>query len=319
VKALAKYTSDLHRYGPRTSAAFVCPVCLGEFSESDVQKGRVARAHVFPRSMGGRYTTRACKSCDERIGDAIEGPVVSFLRANRVVLGQAIGRARCRVEVGMGHLRAPGEVTRRDGVLELVVKQPGVFDSLLPNRGRRTEDGDPPAVTSRLPQIGVRLQPYRQLHSLPFVLALKVAYYAAFERLGYQYILRDCLGWVRQLLLAPEATAPYVHTVSLNRNPFIRIRLPVLMSAEAIVNQCAGLLSIFGFWGHGFMTMLPTTAATSAADKATDYNLGQYENADVHLDASIHVQLSDSARRGRMRDSHHISERCQGATGRANR
>jgi hypothetical protein len=54
-----------------------------------------------------------------------------------------------------------------------------------------------------------------KVHHTHELLLLKVAYYAAFEHLLYEYVLRPDLRWVGQLLLGEKGiTAPYQFTLA---------------------------------------------------------------------------------------------------------
>lgn len=284
MKPLADYMADLRRARPDSTAVFMCPVCLREFGEEPERTGIIAKAHVFPKKVGGSYRTRACKECDEQLGDGVEGPVVSFLGARRRLLGRAVGKLRCKAKITIGQRTVVANISRTRGHLDIRVPQKGALDDVSelprPIAGQGREHA---AEHHRFPDIRVTLSPYdKNLVKLSLILALKVAYYTAFEQHGYSYILRDELAWVRTQLRDPESEcALYSHTVHLRDNPFaVAGESPGTCMADVQIDGHEGLLCISGFWNVGFLTVLPPVGP-AAWVPSSGYGLSRFEDGDA--------------------------------------
>ncbi len=239
---------------------------------------------MFPKKVGGSYGTRACKECDEQLGDGVEGPVVNFLRAKRIVLGQAGGKLRCKAKITIGQRSVAANISRTRGHLDIQVPQMRALDDVpeLP-RPIAGQERKHAVEQHRFPDIRVTLSPYaKDLVKLSLIMALKVAYYTAFEQHGYSYILRDELAWVRTQLRDPRSEcAPYNHTVHLRDNPFaVAGEAPGTCMADVQIDGNEGPLCISGFWNVGFLPVLPPLGLV-AWDPSSCYDLSRFEDGDA--------------------------------------
>ena len=299
MKDLHEYSADLRRARPDSVAAFMCPVCLREFNIETTGASSIARAHVFPKAVGGKHKTRACKVCDERIGDKVEGPVVSILKSHRIVTGLTFGPAYCRAKMSIGHLTASAHVSFGDGGLEIEIPKRGAFDGLPALLGVEVLHDTPGPVPFRhCPPIKLTLTSFTaDLADLARVLALKIAYYTAFEQYGYSYILRKDLDWVRSVLQDPLSRgAPCVHSVQLCNNPFAPAGdYPVTSLCEAETDKMRGLLCVAGFWNVGFMTMLPPLESPSD-DWLGVCDLGPWDGARATFPSHLIERLREAVK-----------------------
>ena len=84
---------------------FVCPLCL-----RPTPRNQIARAHVWPKALGGTAVALSCVACDNGLGTHIDADLSGFVLANKAGNGQATLK---------GVLIRPGGSTGRGVVFEM--------------------------------------------------------------------------------------------------------------------------------------------------------------------------------------------------------
>jgi len=219
---LNRFTKELKTMFPGYSLLFKCPVCLCDFSETDVKKGRLCDAHIIPEKLGGINKTIVCTSCDSKIGHEIEGPIINHLTnlsimnlkkngkvygSSQIVIEGESYPAKISANKGKGWTIEMLDPYRAERLFEQAKKKPFRFTALFRKSHKATN------------------QSFRAF-------SLKIAYLAAFEHYGYKYILQDQLNWLRNALCRPQSCeAPYKCSFMIGAYPFryeyLLIRYPL--------------------------------------------------------------------------------------------
>lgn len=184
---------------------FVCPVCREGLRTVEEAEEKACRAHIIPKALGGSKKTVVCRECDSAIGTRIEGPVLKVILDDRVVGAKRAGRVRnpVRIATPAGRLDCAISYHRKTGRRVRITGSPGA-QRLLAEARSRVE----PTRQVVVPM--TYIYDKEQVNRAHELLLLKVAYYAAFEHLLYEYVLRPDLRWVGQLLLGGKGIiVPY--------------------------------------------------------------------------------------------------------------
>ena len=161
-----------------------CPICLAEFTESEVRAGRVVTLeHAPQKALGGRPACLTCKQCNTD---------------KAAIVDQAVARHYQALERGGYHI-----TIERNGLS---------LQTVAPEHYAVGEDGTTIAVRTRRDVFGRRRGPFtlRWTESDPHaVLAglIKSAYLMVFSLLGtagYRYAQREAVSSIRGQLLSPE-------------------------------------------------------------------------------------------------------------------
>lgn len=156
-----------------------------------------------------------CRECDSAIGTRIEGPVLKVILDDRIAGGTRAGRIRnpVHIDTPAGRLDCSISYDKKAGRRVKITGGPGA-QRLLEEARKRVEP--PRSVVVPMRYVYDR-EAVNRIHVL---LQLKVAYYAAFEHLLYEYVLRPDLRWVGQLLLGEKGTAaPYQFVLAVPPHP----------------------------------------------------------------------------------------------------
>lgn len=205
-----EYALRLAEAVPGTPYVFICPVCRKGFRTQRDARAGTCRAHIIPRALGGSKKTMVCRECDSAIGTRIEGPVLKLILDDRIAGGKRAGRIRNPVHIDTlaGRLDCSVSYDNKAGRRVRITGSPSA-KRLLEEARRQVE---PPRSAVVPMKYVYDKEKVNRTHEL---LLLKVAYYAGFEHLLYEYVLRPDLRWVGQLLLGEQGiTAPYQFTLS---------------------------------------------------------------------------------------------------------
>lgn len=152
----------------------------------------LTRAHVVPKSVGGRLETLVCRECDSRCGSSFdrhaadEHKLNGWLRGEqtlpaKVACGDAVLTADCRFDgkaftfeylASKSTPRAMEDIAAAWGTVSLKVQVPGF------NRKRLARS------------------------------LIYSAYLMLFRQLGYEYVLSKPAAWVRGIVRAPDDAEP---------------------------------------------------------------------------------------------------------------
>jgi hypothetical protein len=72
-------SSDLSEVLAGKAAKILCPLCLREFGEDDIEHN-LTEEHVIPDSAGGRITTLTCRPCNSECGSEIDSHFARLFR-----------------------------------------------------------------------------------------------------------------------------------------------------------------------------------------------------------------------------------------------
>lgn len=79
----------------------LCPICLKEFGESDIEDS-LTEEHVIPSSADGRITTLTCRSCNSASGSEIDSHFARVFRIEEARQTGAAINARIKIRNGVG-------------------------------------------------------------------------------------------------------------------------------------------------------------------------------------------------------------------------
>lgn len=250
----------------------MCPVCWKQFLDAaSVRRDVSHRAHIIPRGLGGTATTCVCRSCDSQIGHRIEAPVLNLIGDLQVVSGLASGKVLGRLH--MDSLQGPLPMVMsfsQSGGWKCHLPKPGDGDKAFPDLKPGPIIGAPPRIEFKYSFDKGRLDAAVRL------LVLKVAYYGAFEWLGYGYAMRPDVAWAGPLLLGSRSRQPYIYcidppaggyTLSLSERPNLTSRLSHLAFCAGSLDGIPVLLGLVQLQRRQFFAILPPREGGSALPK----------------------------------------------------
>lgn len=178
-------SADLSSVLAGKAGVILCPLCLREFSEPDIENN-LTEEHIIPSSAGGTTTTLTCRTCNSECGTEIDS---HFARAFRIEEARRTGGevdARIKIRDSVG---APVKVRfAADGVhchLEPTTKHAKdvLLDRLIQYaRGERA----------------LNFNYSRNIDTLKLVASMiKAAYLGLFVDWGYRYVVLPNRDWVR--------------------------------------------------------------------------------------------------------------------------
>ena len=178
--------ADLSGVLPMKQNVILCPLCLEEFGEHDINPDTLSEEHVIPQSAGGKLTTITCKKCNNTAGTDLESHFSRAFRIERARRGEGeiTGKLKMR-----GGVSAPTRTTFTEQGLHINVdpKSPYAANDLL-QRFRQYAAGEREATFTLDSNVdGVKLS----------AAIVKMAYLALFKDWGYKYALLPNRDWVR--------------------------------------------------------------------------------------------------------------------------
>ena len=112
------YVRNWQSFTSKTKQVFVCPLCLDEFTKSEMLDNKVSEEHIIPSSLGGNFTTLTCKKCNNEDGSELDAHVIQRIRVE-----QGIIPINSRVTVGEDGLPGQHSIlagTRNAGLKEML-------------------------------------------------------------------------------------------------------------------------------------------------------------------------------------------------------
>ena len=93
--------ADLSKVLAGKANKILCPLCLREFKESDIEEN-LTEEHVIPSSAGGRITTLTCRICNSESGSEIDNHFARVFRIEeaRLTGGEVDAQIKIRDSVG---------------------------------------------------------------------------------------------------------------------------------------------------------------------------------------------------------------------------
>lgn len=175
---------------------FICPVCLEQFSETDLDTSKanfLTLEDAPPKSLGGKSNTLTCKNCNNSFGHEIDFHLVEKL--NELDIYSFLPKSGSKAFLTHKGVKVQGIVNIDDhGNITVThlkkVNNPNLLDEYVKTTGK----GD--TTTLQFPVSRVDFKKFE-------VALLKTAYILAFEQYGYALILSKAFDIVRQQLNNP--------------------------------------------------------------------------------------------------------------------
>ncbi|MGH3644339.1 MAG: HNH endonuclease [Mycobacterium sp.] len=181
---------NLALWVPEHAGRFGCPVCLRICDRTMLSE--LTRAHIIPRSVGGRLTTLVCRECDSRSGTAFDRHVADEYQLNRWLRGEQ--SLPVRVTSGDALLTADCRLDGDRLTFEYLASHstPGAMGAVAAGWSAEPTKVQLPGFNGK-----------RVLRSLIYS-----AYLMLFRQLGYEYALSEPAARVRQIIGAPVDAEP---------------------------------------------------------------------------------------------------------------
>jgi hypothetical protein len=86
IAAFRAVAAGLTAIEDKYSNVVICPLCLKEFSEGDIEQ--LSRDHVIPQALGGTIVTITCRKCNNRFGTCTENDLLQPFRLAENLAGE---------------------------------------------------------------------------------------------------------------------------------------------------------------------------------------------------------------------------------------
>jgi hypothetical protein len=163
----------------------LCPLCLREFGESDIEDN-LTEEHVIPSSADGRITTLTCRLCNSVCGSEIDSHFARVFRIEEARQTGATIDARIKISNGVG---SPAQVSFTENGLhcQLAPTTPYVREALLERLTQYAKG-----------ERGLDFTFNNNIDASKLVASMvKAAYLGLFIDWGYRYVLLPNTDWVR--------------------------------------------------------------------------------------------------------------------------
>jgi hypothetical protein len=166
-------------------ASILCPICLSEFGETDVET-RLSEEHVIPASADGTLTTLTCKSCNSTAGHTIDKHFARFFKIENARQTGKEFDAKVKIKGSVG---APAHVSFTPQGLHFRLEPTTQYvRDELAKRFLQYHSGEREINLS----ISNNIDPLKLVASIT-----KMAYLSLFSQWGYKYALLPNRDWVR--------------------------------------------------------------------------------------------------------------------------
>ena len=163
----------------------LCPLCLREFAERDIEEN-LTEEHVVPSSAGGKITTLTCRICNSESGSEIDSHFARVFRMEAARLTGGEVDARIKIRDGVG---SPAHVSFTPSGLHCRLEPTtGYAKKVLLERFVQYARGERELNFHFLNNI----DPSKLVASM-----IKAAYLGLFVDWGYRYVVLPNRDWVR--------------------------------------------------------------------------------------------------------------------------
>jgi len=238
IAKLYKFTKQLKVIFPDYKSSFKCPICLHDFSEADINEGKLCDAHIIPKTLGGHKKTIVCTNCDNRIGHDIEGPIVNHIMDFEKMFLRRSGKVSGGAFISIENELYPAQISTTKGKRwSIIMPNQSKFASFV-----KKMDSTPATIKTLL-------QLPRKANDVVLqAFSLKIAYLASFEHYGYKYILQKELDWVRSIINSPKSyKAPYKFSFMVKQSPFEGLEYVINLNHPDNINALIFLGSLSRF------------------------------------------------------------------------
>jgi len=178
---------------------YACPQCLTVFAPQALDAHILTLEHAPPRSLGGKEITLTCVRCNPRSGSQLEAALASERRLENFARG-AVGQWRGQL-VTVDDAAVPVTIVRGEDQRLSITGHP----QLCHPEAHRATFG---YLDQQVGRIGwtfkLRLPAYDPRKAM--LGHLRVAFLAAFAKLGYSFVLNPLGQRVRDLIQNPNVT-----------------------------------------------------------------------------------------------------------------
>ncbi len=188
---------------------YICPLCLGQFSEEDLDTSSfkfLTLEDVPPVAIGGKPLVLTCNSCNNYLGTNIDYHLITQMQDLEFFKGDPAGTKITRAFIDgkfavKGTLRPEGK-----GNFSILISNDNNNLALVTEHIARIKKGE---------IISTEFTQRKAIEKEKIALAiLKSAYLLLFYKLGYAYILDNCYSSIRKTLLDPQRKnkfIPYIY------------------------------------------------------------------------------------------------------------
>lgn len=180
----------------KSDNTYICPVCLNQFSESDLtadSKNMLTLEDSPPDSLGGKKVALTCKECNSRCGHDLDFHLQEAIL--ELDAKEHLPHSSQKATITVDGIPIKGEVRVTETSMEVILSE---------------NNNNPAVVKEHLKKVvpdkvaAVEPKPSR-VEPLKFDVALlKSAYILAFAKFGYNLFLDPCYDIVREQLKNPE-------------------------------------------------------------------------------------------------------------------
>jgi 5-methylcytosine-specific restriction endonuclease McrA len=179
---------------------YACPQCLTVFSPQALLTHDLTLEHVPPRSLGGKEITLTCVRCNPRSGSQLEAALAKERRLEDFARG-ATGKWRANL-VTVDDAAVPVTIVRG---IDQRLSITGHSELCHPEKHRATFDYFDRQAGQTGWRFKLRLPAYDPREAM--LGHLRVAFLAAFAKLGYSFLLNPLGRRLRDLIQNPDTTA----------------------------------------------------------------------------------------------------------------
>lgn len=212
-KIFKRISHSLNQISDSDNGKFVCPICLGIFTEKDLNTGFLSEEHIPPESIGHEIITLLCKRCNDLCGHSIDS---ERYKLEKLKIESSVSdpiRVKVKNEEGT---TVNCDMVFTDGQIRILNLPNNNHPEDYENWEKTFEDLEGQKWDgykfnfTTVEKINLRKARISDLKS---------AYLYMFIKLGYRYILRPNLNSVREQILNSEEKIIDNFSLSANNNP----------------------------------------------------------------------------------------------------
>lgn len=185
---------------------YICPLCLKEFTNLDLENGLLTLEHAPPRSIGGRGIVLTCADCNNKPGTKLDSQLIARMDFNK-----SMSYFANNLDLNLKRTRAKFTIGNHEINVDLVKEKNSTNIVFLrkennPNKLTQAEDYIKRLIKSNAwSGTEFNIAPKNTYHKWKSQLAiLKSAYLLAFAKFGYKYIFQKDFDAIRQQILDPN-------------------------------------------------------------------------------------------------------------------
>ena len=196
------FTRAATKYFADCKDVFVCPLCLRTFNSLS----HLSKAHLWPKALGGRVFTLACRKCNSEMGTAIErheAQRVKRFSQKRIPFRQQVAGIE-------GHIEGLFSVEHTNNEPTVIIEISNKFSNpkALRKQNEAFETGE---ILKRQATWTFPTGYDPLIASLTY---LHFAYMTLFHLTGYSWVVTALAKYIRQQLKFPKEASFPIHLIS---------------------------------------------------------------------------------------------------------